>query len=551
MVHHDSEAPPTAHLDINPFYGETTFDLKVKDADGCSQTGSFNVYVDSLSIDTISIDTVGFCENNVPLTVAVNYCDSCTTAGDTTFTWSAATGLTNTNSATAILDATALSAGDYTYPVTVSTKYGCTATATAQVHVDTIEVRSLYADTITSGCYDVDLAVELIEGEGVGYQWSEGSNTLTADSIHTVSSFIADTTLTYLMTATDQYNCVDYDSIVMTIPATLQMTMPNDTVIGHCNDALTWGAEVEGGKPAYSFEWSVASGPSTIVNATDSALDINPFYGETTFDLKVKDADGCSQTGSFNVYVDSLSIDTISIDTVGFCENNVPLTVAVNYCDSCTTAGDTTFTWDPATGLTNTNSATAILDATALSAGDYTYPVTVSTKYGCTSTATAQVHVDTIEVRSLYADTITSGCYDVDLAVELIEGEGVGYQWSEGSNTLTADSIHTVSSFIADTTLTYLMTATDQYNCVDYDSIVMTIPATLQMTMPNDTVIGHCNDALTWGAEVEGGKPAYSFEWSVASGPSTIVKRHRQRIGYQPILRRDYLRSEGQRCRWL
>ena len=298
-----------------------TYTVTGTDANGCENTASVEVTVNTLPTVTISGETA-FCEGGST---------TLTATGAVTYTWGTET----------TAELTVTRAGTYT--VTGTDANGCENTASVEVTVNA-------------------LPTVAISGEAA---FCEGGNTtLTATGAVTYSwgtETTAELTVaeagTYTVTGTDANGCVNTATVEVTMN-----TLPTVAISGET-------AFCEGGNATLT-----ASGAATYTWGTETTAELT-VTEPATYTVTGTDANGCTNTASVEVTMNTLPTVTISGDT-SFCFGGSTVLTA---------SGAETYEW-----------STMEFGAEFEVAEAGTYTVIGTDANGCSNTASQEVTVITI-----------------------------------------------------------------------------------------------------------------------------------------------------------
>jgi PKD repeat protein len=314
-----------------------------------------------------------------------------------------------------------------TYTVTGTDANSCTNTATVTVNVNTLP-------TVTATTANASICVggsaTLTAGGATSYVWSSGGTSATEQ----VSPATA---TTYTVTGTDANGCVNTATVIVNVNALPTVNLGAD--VTQCGGTLTLDAQNQGS----TYLWSDNSMMQTLVVSTTG-----------NYSVAVTDINGCVNTDSIVVTIDSVVIVNLGSDTTR-CGGWVSLN-----------AGNpgSTYLWS--------NSATGQASIVTSSG---TYYVDVTTPSGCTGSDTIVVTINNQPIANLGSDTATcQGNITLDAG-----NPGSTYVWSNSASTQTI----TVGAG------TYFVTVTDPSGCSDRDTISIQVNTPPTITVSSDTAI--------------------------------------------------------------
>ncbi|MBL1180501.1 MAG: T9SS type A sorting domain-containing protein [Bacteroidetes bacterium] len=206
------------------------------------------------------------------------------------------------------------------------------------------------------------------------------------------------------------------------------------------------------------------------------------------------------------------NVDDISITRLDDAGPNVNLVcdVPVQIGPPCVIAG-ATYSWSPATGLSNANVPNPIASPTQTT----TYTLTITTPDGaCTVSSTVTVTVIpslTVQLDGPY--TICEG-QSVTIQAPLVTGGTPSYNYSWNTIPPQFTSSITVSPTV---TTTYTVTVTDAYGCIGTASVtvyVNPLPPAPIITGPNPS----CDTSFTWC--ISNFNPNFTYTWSAPNALS-------------------------------
>ena len=314
---------------------------------------------------------------------------------------------------------------------------------------------------------------------GVLFQWSPS----TGLNFTNVSNPIASpsTTTTYTVIATDENGCTDADVITINVEA-----VPNVTTNGNQEicEGESVGLSAGGG---ISYNWS----PSLGLSSTSNSNPIASPTSTTTYTVIVTDNNGCTASSDVIVTVNSLPLVSTSHDSLEYCTGVGGIQISAT--------GGVSYSWAPATGLSDPNISNPIADPTTST----DYVVDVVSAAGC-------ITKDTIHF-TVYSN---EGNANAGPDVEICRGEsttlnasgGVTYSWTPTSGLNRADIYNPIAS--PTSTTTYTVIATDENGCTDVDVVEITVqePPTADAGLDHELCLG---ESVTLSAT--GG---ISYSWS-------------------------------------
>ncbi len=455
------------------------FDVTITDANGCIIAGSTQITApNSVAINSVS-STALLCngDNTGTTTVAASG-----GTGNLSYLWSPSGQTTPT--------ASGLAAGMYT--VVVTDGNGCSVTDEVAV----TEPVGISIDNVSEtniSCFNQDDgSVNISASGGFGsltYQWIPGN--LTGPNISNLSPG------SYTVNISDANGCSVSETVQITEPAPIVIDNITGTDIS-CNgfsDGTSF-ASASGGSGTLTYQW-LPSGQSG-----QSATSI-PAGTQT---VVVTDSNGCSNTASVAVTEPSaLSIDNINA-TPALCGGSNEGTASVSVSGG---TGIYTYNWFPSAQTTDV--------ATGLIAGNYT--VTVTDANGCTAIDNVSV-TEPIPVDAVSALSNATSCDGSSDGSASIAGTGgtvpYTYQWSSNAFNQTTATATGLSAG------TYLVTVTDANGCSDIETVSVSEPAPVQLTINSSPV--NCLGGNDGSASVvaTGGSGNYTYQWNTGGTSATL-----------------------------
>jgi len=383
-----------------------------------------------------------------------------------------------------VLDsATGLSAGNYT--VTITDFNSCTDTISLTIN-EPIILSINFQNTVNVSCNGLSdgSALSRVNGGTLPYTylWSNGHNN---DSLTNVTAGI------YSVTVTDNNSCSIIDSITITEPSILNAIIQS-SVNASCNgtaDALAIGS-ASGGVSPYGYAWS-----------NGQFGDTNRNLSAGTYTLSAIDANACVDTISIQItQPNALTISNTDAQDVSC------FGLADGWATTTINGGTTPYSYDWNNGQTTDT-------AFNLSAG--IYRITVTDFNSCTEVQSISISEPT-ELTSTTSGNAVS-CFAFADGQASINSSGGSlpytYLWSNGLNISQIDNLDKGR---------YAVTITDNNNCIDTNSFLVTEPDEISLSLTtNDTVC--VNVPKTLRATASGGNGNYTFSWSENLGNNPII----------------------------
>jgi len=434
----------------------TNYTVSVTDANGCHNTVPASVTVNPVPVALVNSATI--CSgHNAQLSAN----------GGTTYSWSPAIGLNNPNIANPIANPTTTT----NYIVTVTNSYGCSNTAPALVTVNPVPVISVNSPSFCKGA-----SAQLIASGGTTYSWSPVmglSNPNIANPIASPTS-----TTNYTVTVTNSFGCSNSAPTSVTVNPLPVITVNSPTI---CNGS-TAQMSATGGT---TYLWSPVNGLSNPNIANPIA---NP-TSTTNYTVAVTNSFGCNNTAPASVTVNPLPV--ISVNSPTICAGASALLIAT---------GGATYSWSPATGLSNPNIANPIANPSSTT----NYTVTVTGANGCKNTAPASVTVNSLPVVTVNQPTICFGA-----TAQLSASGGTIYSWTPSAGLSNPNIANPMANPII--TSSYTVMVTDANGCKNKAATMVHVNTLPVVTVNQPTICAGANAQLS----ATGGT---IYSWTPASG---------------------------------
>ena len=317
------------------------------------------------------------------------------------------------------------------YVAQLTNSSGCVSTDTVQVTVN--QLPNIDAGTDQQIC--LEDSVQLIASGDETLTWSHPIFTIT-DSMYVSPS----QSTTYYLNNIDSNNCTNSDSITVTVNNLPSISI--DSVGPVCSgDSITL---VANGGVLYIWSGGVSNNFTFVPDST------------TTYFVNVTGVNGCQNSDSITVEINSIPTIDAGSDTVICSSDTVTLTA---------TGSATSFIWN--------NNITNGVGFIPLASNQYIVIGTDSNS--CTNSDTVNVSVTNL---SIDAGSDAEICYGESV---VLTATGPNPLWSQG----VLDGV----SFNPDSTLIYTLTISDLNGCLKTDSVLVTVFDLPNVMAPNDTVV--------------------------------------------------------------
>lgn len=458
-----------------------TYSVLVIDANGCAQTQSFILTEPAALSDTIAsannfngYDISCFGGANGAIDYTVN-------GGVSGYTYSWSNGSTTE-------DITAVIAGIYT--VTATDLNGCTIADTLTlIEPAALGLASTVQDVL---CYSFATgSIDVTISGGVPayvFVWSNGA---TSEDVTGLTSG------SYNLMLTDLNGCTYSSSFTVTEPTPVAVTNTVSDFNGYniscsgLNDG-TVDLTVNGGTPAYTFNWSDNSVNEDLTNVIAG-----------TYSVTVTDGNSCTSTYTFTLSEPAALAGTIASvnDYNGYdvrCYGDSSGAIDLNI-----SGGVPAYTYSWSNGATSE-------DLTTIGTGIYS--VVATDLNGCTYTTSIGLSSPPVLSMTQGVTNIPCNGYYTGV-IDITIGGGVlpyGYNWSNGQTTEDVDSLGAGN---------YSVIMTDANGCVITNSFSITelAPIVLTQTMTIPLCFGDLNGGIDLSSG--GGTAPFTYNWS--TGAST------------------------------
>lgn len=363
------------------------------------------------------------------------------------------------------------------YQVTVTDANFCTATLQQSINQPALLSSTISATPVLcAGGPGGSVTLGVTGGTpNYSYLWSNGAITQNLPNVQ--GGF-------YSVVVYDANGCSITNSTIVTEPTTIALTISGTQVL--CNGASTGAVNlsVSGGTPTYTFAWS--NGATTEdLNGLSAGV-----YSVTVTDLNL-----CTATTSVAINQPAglvLNATTQNVGCAGGANGFVDITVQ---------GGVFPYNFNWSNGVTTE-------DVYGLSGG--TYSLTITDANNCSLTATYTLTEPTAITSTISAGNIT--CFGGnDGSVTLGVSGGVTpytFLWN------TFQSVQNLSNVSAGQ---YFVIIKDANNCEHRDSIIVTQPAALVLSVSVTNSVCYGSNTGSIDLNVSGGTPNYTYNWSTGA----------------------------------
>ncbi|MBI2968474.1 MAG: PKD domain-containing protein, partial [Bacteroidetes bacterium] len=371
-----------------------------------------------------------------------------------------------------------------TYTVTVTDANNCTGTNSVTITQPPALIVTLNPTSPTCGLCNGQISASVSGGTGIyTYTWSTCASMCSS----TITGLCAGS---YAVTVTDGNGCTVTQSLNLTQPAAMSVTMSssNITCNGLCNGSAS--ASPSGGTTPYTYSWS---GGGT--NSNKTALCAG------TYTVTVTDNKGCTITGSVTITQPpalTVSMANTPLSCGGVCTGTATATPSGG-------TGSYTYSWS--TGAMGSNSISS------LCAGTFT--VTVTDANGCTVTGSTTVTQPApVTVTTIPTNLTCNGVCNGSATASGAGGTSpYTYNWSNGTM-----NNATISNVCAGT---YTVTVYDNKGCTSTATATITEPPamTVSLSVTDINCNGQCTGSIT--ATPSGGTSPYTYIWTTCASMCT------------------------------
>lgn len=511
---------PSGGLTYTFSNGSTTVNPSTTTSYSVTGTGT-NGCISSVAISTVTVNPNPTVNIAVSGSVCAGLSASLTASGASSYTWNTgatAAGITVTPSISTV------------YTVTGSSAVGCQSSGSQTVTVaqnPTVNISG------SSGICTGQTASLTASGAST-YSWNTGATTSSITSTPTTNT-------TYTVTGTDALGCKTTTTQLVTVAASLSISIVGPTSIcigqpanlsGNGGVTYTWNTGATSStiapSPTVTTTYSVIGASGTCSNTAISTISVNPnptvtvsgtsvicagqtttlsgtgaiSYSwntgastasaalspsvNTTYSLTGLNNFGCSNTATFTVVSNSLPVISVAQSAATVCAGS-PATF--------TASGASTYTWSTAS-----NNNTVVITPTTSS----TYTVNGTSAQGCVSSKTFAVATNSVPVLSITPSSATV----CSLSQATFNASGANtYTWN---GTITGQSV----ALTPTASTVYTLSGTNLLGCISSATVGVTTNSlpTLSIAPPALTVC-----ALTQASFVASGASTYTWNNTLVS----------------------------------
>ena len=383
--------------------------------------------------------------------------------------------------------------------IATDTVSGCITTDTVDVIINDTPTIPDAPDVVI--CFGQSDTIGSPALPGVDYFWTPSTGLSCTNCAQPIAS--PTSTTTYTVTATFQGSCLFYPTDDVTVTVSNPSFSMTDITYCPSGGPVFLGSAAPTGMSTYN--WTPASQVSnSIVQNTFTTSP--PPNSRTTYTLTVTDVNGC---------VSSASLDIIPENAPPEAGDNRALCLGqstVLGSGGNPTGVNISYSWSPATNLSDPNSPSPVFTPTSTGVFTYTLYKTDANTF-CTSMSEVVVTVSDLQLPPLTNAII---CQGASVQIGTVPSIGIEYFWTPGLTL--SDS--TLSNPIATplTSTIYELTAVGANGCTDHTSVTVTVSSS-PAPIVNIPDIEHCLGVLFDTLRPTVTPPAnYNYLWTPNNG---------------------------------
>lgn len=432
--------PNVSTSDLAGLLGAGTYNITVTDQNSCTATVAVTLTQPAqpltINVQPTNISCFGVQDGTITITSSggtPNY----------TYTWNP--NVSSSNSATGL--------GPGNYNITVTDANGCSTVpiVTLSQPNQPLSVTLTHTDLLCNGD-NTGTITSTVNGGTVPYTYTWNPNTVTGSSASGLPAG------NYALTVTDDNGCTNTATDIITQPTQLTTTETHVDVL--CYGEATGSAIVTpaGGTGANTFNWSNGGSSTNVI----SSLTAGPYT------VTVSDANNCTAVQAITIAQPALLTITATATDV-LCNGDANGTITAT-----PGGGVSPYTFTATDGTNSYNSGTGAFSG--LAAGSYS--ILIIDDNQCQQTTNAVVgEPAAISATAAIANAKCYGYTDGSVAFTT-NGGGTSYTYTFSDGSTNANGVFT--GLGADT---YYVTITDNNNCSITDSVVVTQPDSVVVTV--------------------------------------------------------------------
>ncbi len=488
-----------------------TYTLVVTDLlGGCSTIGSATILVlESINLSVAPTQSTVCSGGSINITTEISG-----GSGNYSYNWTGPNNFSSTLPSIHIADVTSLNSGLYT--VQVIDASGCTASASSNVEVDSVEIIINPSQLTVCSNDAINLTAQGSGGSGnYNYSWTGPNGFISADNPISITNATVANTGVYHVVVTDSTGCTGTSSASVLVNPDIDVSI-SPSLISVCpGSSVTITAVISGGSGIYNYNWIYPDGSTP--NATTS-ITINNISSQDSglYTLNVIDSNGCQATATASIEVYPELEVSISPDELRTCVGQ-QITLTAEPIDGSGVYNS--YSWQGPNGFFANSSSIVIEDATQLNAGNY--KVTVIDSNGCQASSVSNVTINPAIDVFIVPDQLRV-CYQGTINLNAIVSGGnaiYDYLWS-GPDGFTSD----LSSIIINNATSlnsgvYTVVVSDLNGCASMASANVLVDLPLNVSIvPNESFTCY-GESITFNSNVTGGSEVYSYNWT---GPNNF-----------------------------
>ncbi|MBI4548082.1 MAG: putative Ig domain-containing protein [Ignavibacteriae bacterium] len=506
--------------------GSFSFTVTVTDANGCTGSQSYTLMMNCPSI-TISPTSL---PNG---TVGIAYSQTLTASGGTSPHTFAVTGGSIpdglTLSSSGVLSGTPTTDNTFTFTVTATDAYGCTASQSYSITIGTCPTITLSPSALPNGSVGSAYSQTITASGGTApYTFAETAGTLPTGLTLSSGGILSGTpseagSFIFTVTATDNIGCTGSLTYTVTTCTTITLSsLPNGTV----GSAYSQAISASGGTAPYTFTLSSGTLPTGISLSSSGVLSGTPSSsGSFTFTVEATDVNGCSGSRSYSL--------TMSCPTITLSPSTLPDgTVGSSYSQNILASGGTSpYSFTVTSGSIPSGlslSSMGVLSGTPTTVGSSTFTVTATGAHGCTGSQVYKVTVD-CPVIDLSPETLPNGTVGVAYSQTITASGGTSpYSFAVVAGALPDGVVLSSSGALFGTptasgSFNFTIRATDAQGCQGDQSYTVSVGCPTISLSPSSLPDGTVGVLYSQVTVASGGTAPYSFSVTGGSLPNGLT----------------------------